>query len=71
MRALKIVCGAVVVLAAAGCQAPSGTLVGYGPPPPVYRPPPPPPAYYGPPSPRCYFQDGPYGPERVCPRPYY
>lgn len=70
MRMLKVVAGTVLVLATAACQAPSGTLVGYGPPPPVYRPPPPP-VYYAPPPPRCYVQDGPYGPERVCPRPIY
>lgn len=70
MRAFRLVCGTVLVLAAAGCQAPSGTLVGYGPPPVAYLPPPPPPVYDLPPPPRCYVQDGPYGPERVCPRRY-
>lgn len=68
MRGIKVVCGALLALTTAGCVSsalPPGTLVqpGYGPPPP--------PAMYAPPPPRrCYFQDGPYGPERVCRRDY-
>lgn len=68
MRGFKIMCGALLALGTAGCNTalPPGTLVQPGyvpPPPPVYAPPPPPP--------RCYYQDGPYGPERVCRRPIY
>lgn len=70
MRAIKLAgVAALVALGLAGCNTalPSGAMVERGPafippPPPVYAPPPPPP--------RCYFRDGPYGPERIC-RSYY
>lgn len=69
MRAIKLAgVAALVALGLAGCNTalPSGTMVERGP---LYAPPPPP-VYAPPPPARCFFRDGPYGPERVC-RPYY
>lgn len=76
MRAIKLAGAAFAVLGLAACNTalPSGAMVERGPgflpppPPPIYAPPPM--AYAPPPPRRCFFRDGPYGPERVC-RTYY
>ena len=71
--AIKIAGAALLALGTAGCVGsalPSGTMVQAGPG--AYAPPPPPPMYAPPPPPRrCFFRDGPFGPERVCREPYY
>lgn len=70
MRGMKVVGAALIALGTAACVSgplPPGTLVQSGPG--AFLPPPPP--RYAPPPRRCYYQDGPYGPERVCRRPDY
>lgn len=71
MRAINIIGAALLALGTAGCvntALPPGTMVQAGPG--AYAPPPPMPYYAPPPPRRCFFQDGPYGPERVCRRGY-